>query len=318
MPIGYRVPYEISLISLDSSSNQACNTVLHYRGGIDVTPPAYGTPVPGSALDVALTSFRNTWRAEMLTRMSSHYQVKEYRIKAVTGWSVQSTPRLVAGASNTTPIEITTVGDHGIETGDTVTIAGVLGNTNANGTTTVTVTGDATFLLTGTVGNGLYAGGGEWTYQTQQQRVTYGEQAVLVGSPTLDIGSVAGQALPVFATWSIFKKTNRAGRWWRGGTRMSPIPETFVNNGRFELAEHTLNQTAVDNLLAATLASGGLAGDGGVMNMVVFSRSRAFTQPDIFTDSEPICADVQGLISQRNTGSMTRRKPKLNEVLSLS
>jgi hypothetical protein len=66
----------------------------------------------------------------------------------------------VTGASNTSPIKITTVYDHYLTTGDKVYISGVGGNTNANGYSTVTVTGPKTFTLDGKAGNGTYTSGG--------------------------------------------------------------------------------------------------------------------------------------------------------------
>ncbi len=70
---------------------------------------------------------------------------------------------IVDGASNATPIEITTSAPHGLTDGQDVTIAGVSGNTAANGTWTVTVTGATTFTLTDSVGNDIYTTGGTWT-----------------------------------------------------------------------------------------------------------------------------------------------------------
>lgn len=66
----------------------------------------------------------------------------------------------VTGATNASPIAITTPAAHGLASGNYVTIAGVLGNTNANNTFNITVTGAATFTLNGSVGSGAYAGGG--------------------------------------------------------------------------------------------------------------------------------------------------------------
>lgn len=58
------------------------------------------------------------------------------------------------------PISITTSGNHGLTTGDMVTVSGVGGNTNANQTNVAcTVTGNTTFTITGT-GNGAYTSGG--------------------------------------------------------------------------------------------------------------------------------------------------------------
>jgi hypothetical protein len=67
---------------------------------------------------------------------------------------------VIVGASNTSNIEITTQQPHGLATGYTVVITGVFGNTAANGTFVITVTGPTTFILPGSVGSGDYAGGG--------------------------------------------------------------------------------------------------------------------------------------------------------------
>ena len=65
----------------------------------------------------------------------------------------------VAGATNASPIAVTGSA-HGLATGDRVAVAGVLGNTAANGTFTVTVTSPTAFTLDGSAGNGAYGGGG--------------------------------------------------------------------------------------------------------------------------------------------------------------
>lgn len=68
----------------------------------------------------------------------------------------------ISGATNASPISITSAG-HGLSTGATVFILGVTGNTAANGTFTITVTGANTFTLDGSTGNGAYTGNpGTW------------------------------------------------------------------------------------------------------------------------------------------------------------
>lgn len=67
----------------------------------------------------------------------------------------------VTGASNANPIVITSA-SHGLTTGMKVTITGVLGNTNANGTFTIIVLTADTFSLTGATGNAGYISGGTW------------------------------------------------------------------------------------------------------------------------------------------------------------
>jgi hypothetical protein len=63
----------------------------------------------------------------------------------------------IDGATNANPIAITTSSNHNLQTGDVVTISGVKGNTNANGTWTITRTGNKTFTLNGRAGNANYS-----------------------------------------------------------------------------------------------------------------------------------------------------------------
>ena len=66
----------------------------------------------------------------------------------------------ITGATNASPIAITVDRSLGLNTGDTVVIRGVGGNTAANGSFTVTATSATTFTLDGTTGNGTYTSGG--------------------------------------------------------------------------------------------------------------------------------------------------------------
>lgn len=69
----------------------------------------------------------------------------------------------VAGATNATPIEISTATMHRFQTGSRVCISGVGGNTAANGCHTITATGPSVFTLDGVAGNGSYTSGGSVT-----------------------------------------------------------------------------------------------------------------------------------------------------------
>lgn len=68
----------------------------------------------------------------------------------------------ISGATNATPIVITTSGDHGLTNGVTVKISGVGGNDAANDTWTITVLSSTTFSLDTSSGDGDYDGGGTW------------------------------------------------------------------------------------------------------------------------------------------------------------
>lgn len=68
----------------------------------------------------------------------------------------------IQGATNASPTVITSAA-HGLLTGMKVTITGILGNTGANGTYTVTFVDSNTFSVSVNTGaGGAYSGGGAW------------------------------------------------------------------------------------------------------------------------------------------------------------
>jgi hypothetical protein len=82
-------------------------------------------------------------------------------LTAVEGQGSQAHTGSVTGATNATPIVITSA-SHGLQTGARVTITGVLGNTAANTTASITRVSADTFSLDGVAGNGAYTSGGTW------------------------------------------------------------------------------------------------------------------------------------------------------------
>lgn len=70
---------------------------------------------------------------------------------------------VITGATNASPIVISTANTDGLAAGDTVYIDEVVGNTAANGTWVVgTVVANTSFVLVGSAGNGAYSSGGIW------------------------------------------------------------------------------------------------------------------------------------------------------------
>ena len=68
--------------------------------------------------------------------------------------------KTITGATNASPIVITTDGPNVFWNGATLVIHGVTGNTAANGTWAITPLTSTTFSLNGSAGNGAYTGGG--------------------------------------------------------------------------------------------------------------------------------------------------------------
>lgn len=70
---------------------------------------------------------------------------------------------VVTGATNASPIVISTANTDGLQAGDLVYVDEILGNTAANGTWVVgTVVANTSFGLVGSTGNGAYTSGGIW------------------------------------------------------------------------------------------------------------------------------------------------------------
>ena len=82
----------------------------------------------------------------------------------------------ITGASDASPITITTSSTQQLQNGFQVTISGVGGNTAANGTFTVANVNSTSFQLVGTTGNGTYTSGGSWNSYTPQ----YGDDPIEV------------------------------------------------------------------------------------------------------------------------------------------
>jgi|HubBroStandDraft_6_1064221.scaffolds.fasta_scaffold176704_2 hypothetical protein len=76
---------------------------------------------------------------------------------------VQRDPVGITGASNASPIQITTAANHNYVSGARVAITGVGGNLAANGTFAVEVVDATHFNLVGSVGNGAFTEGGTVT-----------------------------------------------------------------------------------------------------------------------------------------------------------
>src|SRR3954470_3051019 len=86
---------------------------------------------------------------------------------------------LITGATNATPIVITVAANSGLKDGDKVAIAGITGNTAANGVWTLKYVSATTYQLVGSVGNGTYGGTPRCAQVFDQTPTMKGHSAVL-------------------------------------------------------------------------------------------------------------------------------------------
>lgn len=99
----------------------------------------------------------------------------------------------ISNASNTTPIQITTLSTNSLQNGDTVVISGIKGNTAANGTFKVSIIDSTNFTLDGSAGNGAYQFYSviNATNTTPIQITTSGSNSIINGD-TVTITGVTG------------------------------------------------------------------------------------------------------------------------------
>jgi hypothetical protein len=132
---------------------------------------------------------------------------------------------------------------------------------------------------------------------------------------TSDPGGVLGDALPLFATSSIRRLNSGVGRQFRSRFSLSPMSEADVVNGGFTAAQKAVMVTAL-NGLNVSYANGGTDATSGNSNQVAFAKSVALTLPSPFGQSDTFTALISSYQQQRNTGSLTRRKPRLTSIIA--
>src|SRR5580692_9307328 len=143
---------------------QPLNQVL-WSVSLDLEPwgaEHYGDPIFTSG-NTVIVPVKVTWSAQ--DQNAQNFFVEA--LNDVTGqvlWTSVPTGA-VTGATDAGPIVITSA-NNGLVTGNSVTIGGVLGNTAANGTFTITTLNANQFELNGTTGNGTYTSGGTWVLNT--------------------------------------------------------------------------------------------------------------------------------------------------------
>ncbi len=103
-------------------------------------------------------------------------------------------PWNITGATNATPIVITTATPHNVPDVSYGTVTGVTGNAGANGSWVVETVTPTTLKLRGSVGNGTYAGGGLFTRTANYATIAELTNVTDAGSRTdlIDVSSHDG------------------------------------------------------------------------------------------------------------------------------
>lgn len=309
--------YQVLVNGRDSASGKAVKNIWWFRP--DVTGLAYGAAVVPSDMLTAVTDFRTLYRAQILTRLSVRYQVLDYTISQVVGWSGALRTLAISSAVPGVPsgTQITTMTNHGLGIGHVVTIAGLVNASAANGTRPVeALLGGNVFTVAPTAA-GSDMGVGTVSAGSLRPRYQLGNAVTLVAGGAGDAGQVDEEQLPIHTTWSVRKITATAGKNFRGGLRLSCIPETAQIDGKATTGEQTARDTAMTAMLAGIDIGLGGGGSDDMALPVHVSTKLAFGQPTTFTQTATFAKYITTYINSKNMGSMTRRKPKLDAPISL-
>lgn len=155
----------------------------------------------------------------------------------------------VSGATNASPIVITTSAAHGLSTNDVVTIASVGGNTAANGTFKITKVSSTTFQLNGSTGNAAYTSGG----------------TVAAWGRLADAGREGGPG--VIRAWKLITSNNSTTNasfslvFFKGGTTGYQLPpaatldNAAIGNNYYTDRDNLIHKTASASVGATTGSS---------------------------------------------------------------
>lgn len=179
--------------------------------------------------------------------------------------NTENSAKTITGATNASPISITTSAPHGYATGAKVVIKGVTGNTAANNTYanpywTITVTGASTFTLDTSTGNGVYINGGT------ADKVAYhwlrtGEYVVL-SATTLAVASV-----PTAYTFTVAGNYSAATTWaretsWNTSSMKRRLYRSAGTNATFQLVHDDVSASYNDTLTDLQIMGDELISEG--------------------------------------------------------
>jgi hypothetical protein len=107
----------------------------------------------------------------------------------------------ISTTTNATPIVATFAANHGLKDGQRIAVAGITGNTNANGEWTLRQTGTNTFAFVGSVGNGAHGGTPRVALIFDQTPLMKGHSAVMQIGGNL-VGTLTFTAFESYAEFS--------------------------------------------------------------------------------------------------------------------
>lgn len=151
-----------ALATSSGSGNRSVMAILLITsdGATSGSSAKYATVIPENSqtnVNVILEQSTDlvTWTTVVPGEFTPNASKRFFRVRSA------NVPVAVTAATNASPIVLTSTG-HSLNTGDIISVSGVVGNTAANGVFTITKLDANTFSLNGSTGNGAYVSGGTW------------------------------------------------------------------------------------------------------------------------------------------------------------
>jgi len=180
----------------------------------------------------------------------------------------------ISGSTNATPIVITLGAGHGKKTGDRIAIAGITGNTAANGEWTLNFTGTNTAQLLGSVGNGTHGGTPRVaTIFDQAPGLMRGHAAVI----SLGGNLVGSLTLTGFESYAEFAANDNSLL----GTVVAPVQGNGATGVTNTNATSASSSTKATSVIAQTAAMAGLELEVK-LNRYVHATVSAYTSGSIY------------------------------------
>jgi len=312
--VRFGVPYQITVRAADLGSGKQLSNSFYYRALASTAPaPAYGDIVAGGGdLSTVTSSFKIAWDG-IRALLNANYSTVDYVTRSIVGKRFSSPALPIVSLASSLNMVVNTGIPHLLVTGDTVNIFGVTGPPSANGVWVVTVLTPTSFYLNGSGTFLVWSGDGSWQRANGKQELLYGDLDTLAD---VAVGGVAGDALPLFSSASVRRLNIGSGRNFRSRVSLSPMSESDSKDGGWIPATRTAWAAALATFYGAPVSNGSTDALQNVMVGVALSTQLALAQPTPFTQAATWTKTVTGYALQRNSGSMTRRKPRLTIAIS--
>lgn len=315
--IGYLVPYEVAIHAGDIKSGKALTNIVYVKTGLQTAgPPAYGDPIAGGgSTTTLLNSVATLWEGTIVPLLSANYQLVDYTMRSIIGKSFKTPMLPISALIPGTPVVINMGSPHGLATGDSVSLSGVTTPASINGVWGIVVTGPYSFSLAGSSSATLWSGDGFVQALKGASGYLYGDGDLKTSSA---VGGVAGDACPLFNSFSVRRISQAASRHFRSRLSLGPVPEASQSNGKITSGAATAWATALASIVSsAGLINGGTDTPGSGYSLFgAVSKQIALTQATPFTKSSPWFSFTTNYALRPNCGSMLRRKVKLGAPIS--